>query len=169
MSLTWGPPKGGWPSFRPEDKDDPRPFPPPTKPRWTSTEQPRSYEDRLGAWANKSITDSPPDKAPPSCYIAGPVRGDPNFAQKFEQGKATLERKGWTVISPLDIMRRMEQVPGVDADDRAGLAADIQALVHCSAVMLLPGWYSSRGAKAEVAVADALDIPCYEAGEWPHA
>ncbi|MGH7744088.1 MAG: DUF4406 domain-containing protein [Candidatus Dormibacteria bacterium] len=101
-------------------------------------------------------------KSQPKCYLAGPIRGVENYQAAFRTAKAELEALGWAVWSPLDCIEKTGQVPGQDLDDRQGMADDIAALVQCDCIMVLPGWFDSRGAQAEVAVANSLDIPVHQ-------
>lgn len=125
----------------------------------------KSQAEKLGLGEQKVATAI----VKPRCYLAGPIRGDAGYKGKFTRAKHKLEKMGWDVASPVDIMIARKQTPGVPEDDRAGMAQDIAELVNCSCVMLMTGWQQSRGARAEVAVADSLDIPSYLVGEWPSA
>jgi hypothetical protein len=103
------------------------------------------------------------------CYLAGPIRGVLGYAKRFDEAKARLVALGWDVISPVDHLRAVGEVPGHPLDDRAGLAWDIAQLVWVDAVMLIDGWACSLGARAEFAVASALGIPCWMENDWEDA
>lgn len=86
-------------------------------------------------------------------YIAGPMTGLPelNFPA-FHAAAAALREQGLTVINPAEIN------PDVGADWIDCMRADIQQLVTCDGIYLLPGWEKSRGAKLEHHIADALGM-----------
>lgn len=86
-------------------------------------------------------------------YIAGPMRGIPelNFPA-FHAAAAQLRAVGHEVFNPAehDMQHSM----------RAAMAVDLDWLVNnADGVVLLSGWAQSRGARAEVAVAEAIGIP----------
>lgn len=41
------------------------------------------------------------------------------------------------------------------------MKADIQMLLGCDGILLLPGWQNSRGARLECSIADALGFPSF--------
>ena len=85
-------------------------------------------------------------------YIAGPMRGMPeaNFPA-FNQVASSLRRLGWEVFNPCD-----DEVPN-DPDIRKLLIKDTAWICEfANAIVLLPGWESSRGARMEVALAYAI-------------
>lgn len=113
-------------------------------------------------------------------YIAGPMRGKPNFNfAAFHAAQVILEKEGHEVFNPA---RRDENEHGESMfNDPAGDEATLvsagfsirQALradttyitLHADAVCVLAGWESSKGACAEVALAHALDLPVYTLSE----
>jgi hypothetical protein len=86
-------------------------------------------------------------------YIAGPMTGyaDLNFPA-FRVEAVALRAAGLEVINPAE----------VKLDPNAGwtdyMRADIQMLVKCHRIHLLPGWSSSRGASLEHYIARALGL-----------
>lgn len=102
-------------------------------------------------------------------YIAGPMRGIPDFNfPAFTWAAATLrEGGGHEVISPAEHdlengfnpmgMAGHEDLDGI-FDLRAALAWDLQQVATCDGVFLLPGWEKSSGARAELACAAALGL-----------
>jgi hypothetical protein len=98
-----------------------------------------------------------------SIYLAGPMSKYPKFNfPAFDEAKKQLSRQGWYVVSPADIDRKA----GFNADDKNGneiipwktlhkiIRRDLEALVDCDAIYMLAGWQGSRGARAELAVAE---------------
>jgi hypothetical protein len=107
-------------------------------------------------------------------YLAGPMRGIPEFNfPAFHEVAALLRRGGHDVFSPAerDIIRHSGvdiskgNVTGneAEASDKHGFnireafAEDAEFICrHAEVIALLPGWETSRGAKAELALSQAL-------------
>jgi hypothetical protein len=97
-------------------------------------------------------------------YICGAMRGIPQLNHPaFFEAEDTLKKKGHNVINPA----RMDQELGLDPhnsqmdskfiEDCA--RRDIDAVFECDELVLLPNWEKSKGAKAEIAVAQWLSKP----------
>ena len=86
-------------------------------------------------------------------YIAGPMTGLPelNFPA-FHQAAEWLRGMGHTVVNPAEIN------PDHHMSWEACMRSDIAQLVTCDAIMLLPGWEDSRGAKLEHHIAERLGM-----------
>jgi len=97
----------------------------------------------------------------PKCYICGPITGarDGNRAL-FEDGCKQAKGLGYEPVNPHD-----NGVPS-SATWSAHMRADIKMLCDCEAILMLPGWFSSRGASLEYDLAEALEIDVlyYESG-----
>jgi nucleoside 2-deoxyribosyltransferase len=105
-------------------------------------------------------------------YLAGPMRGIPNFNfPQFDHAAALLRKYGHEVFSPADHDRKtcgmgIEQNPTGDEalaarvdgfDIRKALAADLTFIcLEADVIAMLPGWQKSKGATAELATAVAL-------------
>lgn len=86
-------------------------------------------------------------------YIAGPMTGLPEF--NFPAFNAMAEKMrgtGWHVENPAE----HGHVDGAEWADY--LRYDIGRLATCEAIMLLPGWSKSRGARLEVSIAKELGM-----------
>lgn len=88
-------------------------------------------------------------------YVSGQMSGLPDFgAPAFNKAAADLRASGFDVVNPAEL----------DAQDTAAktwaeyMRRDIQELVTCDAIALLPNWIYSRGAKLEKHIADALGM-----------
>ena len=113
-------------------------------------------------------------------YIAGPMRKRKyyNFAA-FDRAAELLRKMGHEPVSPADVDRALGFDPftskhpgaatGTIPDGQMGagfkmreiVMRDITELSDCDALVLLPGWSTSIGAKAELAVARWLCLPIY--------
>lgn len=104
----------------------------------------------------------------PSAYIAGPMRGYPQFNfPAFDQAASLGRSLGWTIISPAEMDREHGiNEKGVDgkqvfthADIREFIRRDTNILVNVlkgeegDAIALLPEWWKSTGATGELALA----------------
>lgn len=104
-------------------------------------------------------------------YLAGPMRGYPNFNfPAFDYAAAKLREQGHEVFSPAERDRDaygadIENNPTGDESKVSNPACTIEDCMaadsewicrHAKAVALLPGWERSSGANAELALAKAL-------------
>jgi len=96
-------------------------------------------------------------------YLAGPMRGydDFNFPA-FKAAAAFLRDQGHHVFNPAENSAH-------DADIRTCMAIDT-AWICSSAegIAMLPGWENSRGAKAEIALAEAIGLPVFFLHDAPN-
>lgn len=98
-------------------------------------------------------------------YLAGPMRGYPNFNfPAFAFAAAKLREQGHEVFSPAE---KGEEVILTDNPDiqehlvfrRKVFLIDTSWICqHADAVALLPGWEKSSGANAELALAKAIGL-----------
>ena len=93
----------------------------------------------------------------PTIYIAGPMRGRPDFNRSaFKAAAARLAARGWQPINPVDI----ENIyPCVEDEDSGALnrpalfdlmAIEREFVGHADAIYLLDGWNASVGARGEL-------------------
>lgn len=90
-------------------------------------------------------------------YIAGKVTGEPidKTITKFSQAQTTIETMGFEVVNPIEVVNNMDE-PWHNA-----MKTCIRAMLDCDAVVILPCWQLSRGAKIERQLADDLDVDVY--------
>ena len=92
-------------------------------------------------------------------YIAGPITGRPDGNRPaFAAAAAALADAGWIPVNPHNLH---DGEP--DLSYGAYLRRDIAHLVTCAALYALPGWETSHGARLEVQIARACDIPVFRA------
>src|SRR5690348_5131587 len=104
------------------------------------------------------------------CYLAGKMRGEPEYNfPAFHEATAKLREQGWDVWSPAE---REEQSGFNPKTDKAQSTAyymrqDLPAVCESDAVIVLPGWEESVGARLDVHVATECGIPVldYVTGE----
>lgn len=113
-------------------------------------------------------------------YIAGPMRGKRHFNfPAFFDAAERLKSVGYDVVSPAErdvsngfdpISRDLtgdEDLAAEGFDLREALAWDLtQIAERCDGIALLPGWMSSRGARAEQALGEALGIQTWPTERW---
>ena len=99
-------------------------------------------------------------------YLSGAMTGQPlNGFPAFDRAHDFLLDLGHDPVSPADIDRAngvyettTEFPPRFRFD---ALRGDVEAILTCDAIALLPGWEASRGARDERTVAEAIGLPCY--------
>lgn len=94
-------------------------------------------------------------------YLAGPMRNypDSNFPE-FDAKAEMLRNAGYMVLNPAEHDRWFEKVHYRKPTVRECLAYDVEWICkHADGVALLAGWEESFGARAEVALAQAVGIP----------
>ena len=93
-------------------------------------------------------------------YVAGPMRGYPNFNfPAFHEAAAQLRAAGHEVHSPAEHDESGGFDPSgsdEDFDLRAAFRWDLDQVQAADAVVVLSGWTGSQGASAEVAVARVI-------------
>lgn len=113
-------------------------------------------------------------------YLAGPMTNIPHFNfPAFHEATDDLRKRGYDVISPSELdspvaKKAAEESPTGDPSHYAEndtwgdmLARDVKLIVDegIEAVIVLPGWETSRGARLETFVARLCDVPLLE---YPH-
>ena len=103
-----------------------------------------------------------------TAYLSGPMRGFPqwNFPA-FDRNAAFLRDNGWKIISPAEVDREIgfdetdETAVFTEADFEVAIRRDYVALTEADAIIFMPGWEKSTGAKLESTFADALKLDRY--------
>lgn len=88
-------------------------------------------------------------------YLAGPVTGVPDYAERFTEAKRCMEKGGYLVLSP-EILPK-----GFDYEDYMHITMAMLSL--CDTIVLLPGWEQSKGTLRELreAIQTGKDIIQY--------
>jgi nucleoside 2-deoxyribosyltransferase len=91
-------------------------------------------------------------------YLAGPMRGlpDSNYGA-FAEARERLRRSGYDVHCPAEGATE----PATDDSYAPQMAGCLDAVLKSDALIVLPGWGKSEGAKVEVAVAVATGKPVF--------
>lgn len=88
-------------------------------------------------------------------YLAGPIdsagKRDANL-EAFEYAAEVLQHMHMHIVKP-------KIVEGEDYE--WAIRKDIRDLLECDAIILLPGWPQSKGAKGELMIAMYLNMPVY--------
>ena len=112
------------------------------------------------------------------CYLAGPMRGYPEFNfPAFYKAAAYLRKRGHEVFSPAE---QDNEIHGTDISKgnatgdealavkehgfnlREAMLRDLTFIcAYAEAIVLLPGWKESKGACAEFMVARALGLKVF--------
>jgi hypothetical protein len=88
-------------------------------------------------------------------YISGPITGhEATYQAEFAAARGTLTLLGYDPVMPteLSVVSKYKQRSDY-------MREDLIAMCDCDFIYLLPGWEESRGARDEVYLAKALDIP----------
>lgn len=116
-----------------------------------------------------------------SLYVAGPMRGYPDFNfPAFDLAADRLRLAGFSIFSPAERDRTVHGddvnlSPTGDLADfeakggslRQALAADMDYIsLHADGIAVLPGWEASKGALVETALAEALNLPVAPVEDW---
>ena len=95
-------------------------------------------------------------------YIAGKYRGaTPWEVEQNIRAAEDIAAKVWAMghaaLCPHANSRHMEGV----ASDEHFLAGTLELMRRCDAVLLVPNWHRSEGARAEIAEAERLGMPVF--------
>lgn len=89
-------------------------------------------------------------------YISGPMSGINRFNfPLFNRTAVRLRNMRWEVVNPVEVN------PDTSTCWLDCIAADLKAMVDCTAICLLPGWEKSFGAQIEHLAAQKMGMTVY--------
>lgn len=89
-------------------------------------------------------------------YLAGPMAGYPDHNHPaFHKAAATLRACGHVVVNPAEYGNL------IMLGWQGAMKRDLHAMLWCDALVMLPGWEKSRGARLETRTAWDLEMPIY--------
>lgn len=104
-------------------------------------------------------------------YCAGGMTGYPDWNfPAFYSAAESLEKQGYEPVNPAELDRiagfSLERIKQLNPSEfqeflKGAAKRDLDALQQCDAIALLPGWENSKGARAELAVAEWLGLRVY--------
>lgn len=111
-------------------------------------------------------------------YLSGAISGRAphEYMNQFANVARSLRKRGWEVVSPLEIKPIhaigpcLDGYEGSDIDDHSWsccMRKCFSELVRCETVIMLPGWQSSHGARAEINVAAMCGLSLWYLLETP--
>jgi len=115
------------------------------------------------------------DKTKKTIYVAGPMRGKPNWNyEAFNRAEDMLVKMGWDVINPATLDTNSRETQELDCTpeefdpdrdklhrevNRKIMKRDLDAICDsCDAIYMLEGWQMSQGACAEFYLSCSLGI-----------
>ena len=108
-------------------------------------------------------------------YIAGPMRGKPNWNyEAFDRAEKLMSKMGWNVINPATLDENSRETQDLECKpkdfdpdtnsvhrdaNRKIMKRDLDAICDsCDAIYMLEGWQMSQGACAEFYLSCSLGI-----------
>lgn len=88
-------------------------------------------------------------------YLSGPITGNPDYMQQFEQAARDLSIKGYDVINPAALDR---VIPTSLLSYDTIMNLDLELLALADYLVQMPGWEDSKGCNRELGFAQARDL-----------
>ena len=102
-------------------------------------------------------------------YLSGPITYSPEHKKHFARAEQMVLKAGHEPVNPLTIGMQLlsirgEELAGADEKTwyREVMKADIVELLNCDAILCLKNWETSKGARAEILLGEALGLKIYE-------
>jgi hypothetical protein len=85
-----------------------------------------------------------------SIYISGPIKGIINPKEIFGDKQRQLEKIGYMVTNPFNLLET--------GTYEEFMRCDIRALTFCDSIYMMKGWEKSKGANIELKVAQEIGL-----------
>lgn len=95
----------------------------------------------------------------PRCYLSGAITGVKHADKLFARAEEKLELLGYEVVNPFKFGKHLEKEyakEGKVPKYENYMRGDIELLINCDAIYLLENWGTSKGARLEKKIAEAL-------------
>lgn len=87
-------------------------------------------------------------------YLSGPMTGRPDFNYPaFNKAAEILRAHGLEIVNPAENFEGDDSLPR-----EVYMAKDVRDLMTCDAIILLPDWHTSKGARLELEIADQIGL-----------
>jgi len=96
-------------------------------------------------------------------YLSLPITGcELQSIVEAKEAQENLEKQGFKIINPHNVRLDLEDELDRVALEREIMGADLLALSQCDAMILLPGWETSKGCNLEIRFALDYNTPIYD-------
>jgi len=95
-------------------------------------------------------------------YLSGQITGCKNFRSIFAEAACHVQLLGHNPINPVFLGDYLETKFKRKPTWAEYMRYDVSILSNADAIVLLPNWTKSKGAKAEKKIAEMLEIPVYK-------
>lgn len=106
-------------------------------------------------------------KKPISVYISGKITGNENYKTDFLEAEKLLNKNGFDFMNPVYLGEALEAVIKSPTHEQY-MRTCLEGLLKCDAILMLPNWQYSEGAKVEKLVAESIGLPFIDEKELNH-
>ena len=97
------------------------------------------------------MRESEPSHQCRACYLAGPIRNNPDYRITFAKAAQQLRKEGFSVFNPAAANLEGMPLPKI-------MAYVLVRVCEAEVIALLPGWWRSGGARIEWLLAKYLKL-----------
>ncbi len=87
-------------------------------------------------------------------YLSGPITGQSNYVETFNQVADELKKRGFAVVNPANLFMVLD----ASASWEEFMSIDAELLRMCDYMIQLPGWEKSLGCQREYGMALERDM-----------